>query len=366
MAGRFLLPLVAFVFTSSLMPAELLAQPPRALRLPEPGATEVRVLSTEDAAEGGLVLTAQSDGAVRMLPDRDSRNQFWVLSPVGRATVRLQLFEAGQLWSLAASGPAGRIALVPSARDANQLWRVIPSRVVPGAARLESVAYPSRSLAGARDSVVTLERTSGGAAQHWYLDPAQPPPTVVLPTVRFTEHAVRAAPPLAPVTARLVNSHTAELWVVLTDLRDDRSEGLKIPAGGAIDVRLDRDSGATIVETYQVVSPLGEVYREEFITPVPPAVLYEITVYERFLQSIAIDRTGKSPSKIEDVNYQPKGVGVFWVPPGDRFSGGVLDVYRAAKAADNPGGVRPIDPELWEPVQPAPDPLQQALEEALE
>lgn len=362
MVVRTLLPLVAFLVAAFLASVGVQAQPPGALRLPEPGATEVRVLSTEDAAERGLVLTARTDGTVRMAPDGSSQNQFWVLSPVGRATFRLQLFEAGQLWSLAALGPAGRIALVPSARDAGQLWRVIPTGA--GAARLESVAFPSRSLAGSRDSVVTLERTSGGAAQQWYLDPAQPPPELVLPTVRLIEHAVRAARPLPSVTARLANSHNAELWVLVTDLRDGRSEGMKIPAGGAVDVQLDRDAGATLVETYQVVSPLGEVYREEFVTSVPPAVLYEITVYERFLQSIAIDRTGKSPTKIEDVNYQPKGVGIFVVPPGDRFSGGVLDVYRRAKAAGNPGGVRPIDPELWEPRDSAPDPLQRALEEA--
>lgn len=356
------LPLLAVL----LLPIRICAQPPEPLPLPEPGTTEIRVLSTEDAADRGLVLTARPNGAVRMAPDRSSSNQFWVLSPVGRRTFRLQLFEAGQLWSLAASDSTGRVTLAPSARDASQLWRVIPSLVVPRAARLENVAFPSRSLAGSRDSVVSLERSSGGAAQQWYLDATPPPPTVVLPTVQLTEHAVRAAPQLPPVTARLVNSHNAELWVVVIDLRDGQTQRLTIPAGRTVDVQLDRDAGATLVETYQVISPLGEVYREEFVTPVPPAVLYDLAVYERFLQSIAIDRTGKSPNKIEDVNYQPKGVGVFSVPPGNRFSGGVIDVYQRAKEARNAGGLRPIDPDQWERRESEPGPLERALEAARE
>lgn len=347
-----------------LLPLVAAAEHPDELLLPETGTAEIRVLSTDDAADAGLVLTARTDGTVRMASDRASANQLWVLSPVGRRTFRLQLFEAGQLWSLAATGPAGRVALEPSARDARQLWRVIPSRGLPGAARFESVAYPSRSLAGSRDSIVTLERNSGGPAQHWLLTPVPPAPAVVAPAVRLAEHAIRTAPGLPPVTARLVNSHTGELWVLITDLRDGQTQRVKIPAGGAADVQFDRDPGATLVETYEVVTPLGEVYREEFVTPLPPAILYDITVYERFLQSIAIDRTGKSPNKIEDINYQPKSVGTFAIPPGNQFSGGVIDVFRRAKEANNAGGVRAIDPESWERGEPEPDPLERALEAA--
>lgn len=351
-------------------PGEALSQPLGVVPLPPPGTTDVRVLTTADAADRRLVLTAGEAGTVRMAPDLASVNQFWVLGPVGRDTYRLQLFEAGQLWSLSASGPAGGAVLVPSARDPRQLWRVIPSLSMNGAARLESVAYPSRSLAGARDSIVTLERNSGGPAQNWLLQTKPLPPRLVIPTVRIAEHAIRPAPPLEPVTARLVNSHQNELWVLIRDfgggLNLDGAAGrpLRIRPGEAIDLEIKRDSGATLVETYEVVSPLGEIYREEFVTSLPPAPLYDIAVYERFLQSIAIDRTGKSPNPIEDINYQPKSLGSFPIPPGERFTGGALDVYRLAKAADNAGGVPHLVPDSPQPLESARDPLQKALEEA--
>ncbi|WP_164101162.1 RICIN domain-containing protein [Candidatus Laterigemmans baculatus] len=345
------------------------------LGLPAASQTEVRVLTTADAAERRLVLTASGEGAVRMGPDVSSESQFWVLGPIGRDLYRLQSLVGDRLWSLSARGPAGAAVLVPTSRDSQQLWRLVPSLATDRAVRLESVAYPGRSLAGSRDTLVTLERTSGGPAQDWLLEARAVPPRLDLPRVRMTEHALRPKSALPPVTATLLNSHDEELWVVIRDLR-----GLHHPAGGpdlsgtfgrplrirpgaAVEVELERDPGATLVETYEVVSPFGGFYREELVTALPPAQLYDIAVYERFLQSIAIDRTGKSPNPIEDVNYQPKGLGIFPIPPGNQFSGGVVDVYRLAKQANNPGGVPhlvPVDPP---PSETSRDPLRELLRE---
>ncbi len=65
-----------------------------------------------------------------------------------------------------------------------------------------------------------------------------------------------------------------------------------------------------------------------------------------FCKSIAIDRTGKSPNPIEDINMQPRSIGFFLVPPGDAIrEGSVLDVYRVAEDAKNPGAVRRLSPK---------------------
>ena len=71
-------------------------------------------------------------------------------------------------------------------------------------------------------------------------------------------------------------------------------------------------------------------------------VRYEFIVHEWVLQSIAIDRTGTSPSPIEDANYHGKGLGRFSLPPGTQLQSGTLDVYRAASSAQNRGTVAPI------------------------
>jgi hypothetical protein len=241
---------------------------------------------------------------------------------------------------------------------------MVPSLAAPGAVRFESAAYPGRYLAGHRDSRVSLERAGGSPAQNWFVDTTPPPNQVTIPSLQLVQHSVQPLAPLPPVKTLLTNSRDNEVWVVLTDLRNGTEQHLKIPARDGIEIELQRDSGAAFVESYQVTSALGNIYREEFSTSVPPATLYEITVYERFLQSIAIDRTGKSPNRIEDVNYQPRSIGVFLIPAGDQFQGGRLDIYELAKQQNNAGGVRPIKPENWEGGAGSLDPLEQALRDA--
>ncbi|MFN7291789.1 MAG: hypothetical protein ACK5T6_14465, partial [Pirellula sp.] len=48
---------------------------------------------------------------------------------------------------------------------------------------------------------------------------------------------------------------------------------------------------------------------------------------------------------IEDINMQPRSIGFFLIPPGDTLrEGSVLDVYRVADEAKNPGAVRRLSP----------------------
>ena len=310
----------------------------------------------------GLVLTAGPRRSVAMRPMRDLRSQYWTLAPVARDTVRLQLFEAGTLWSLAVDFGTGKVGFARSDQQREQLWRVTQSLAVPGALRFESLGLPGFYLTGGKNSVVSIATPSTSPAQNWFFDLSPPPPSVVIPVQRLLQRSIQPNPPLPPVATRLINSHTKELLVQVTDLRTGVPVDLTIPPRRAKDVMLDRDAGATFVETYEVSDGRGNSIRREFSTPVPPAPLYDITVYEKFLQSIAIDRTGKSPNIIEDINYQPKSLGLFVIPPGAEFRGGEVDVYQSAKNANNPGAARRVDPNVFnDNTDPDSDPLEDTL-----
>jgi len=317
-------------------------------------------LTTEDAMRVGGVLRAARRQPAQMVPMAARSDQYWIVSPVDQGLVRLHRAAGGGLWSLAAGAGGGPLRLEPSAREPRQLWRLVSYGQT---VRLDSVAYPGRSLAGGADGLVTLERTSGAAAQQWYADFAPPPLPQPLPLIRLARQEVVPRAELAPAVVALKNSHRNDLVVVVGDLRPGRAPTeLKIPAGGEVQVRLARDAGATLRETYELRSRLGVLEQQRYVTEIPPATLYDISVYERFLQSIAIDRTGKSPEAVEDVNYQPRSVGIFPVPAGDALPRQAqIDVWRQARAAGNPGGVRPLASREQEPQ--AADPLQRLLEE---
>lgn len=109
----------------------------------------------------------------------------------------------------------------------------------------------------------------------------------------------------------------------------------------------------------------GQTWTNRVVTPVPPQSLYEVVVHQWQIQSIAIDRTGKSPNPIEDINFQGKGIGRFTLPPGNELQSTTIDVKQAALAANNPGAVAPLvptDPRLDEPSDA---PLQRTLEDVL-
>ena len=109
--------------------------------------------------------------------------------------------------------------------------------------------------------------------------------------------------------------------------------------------------------------PAAYGINKQFVTQIPPAPIYDLSVYEEFLQSIAIDRTGTSPNPIEDVNYQPKSIGWLPLPPGAALPArGQIDAYEDAKAANNPGAVRRFDPRSLEKPSAQPDPLKAILD----
>ena len=245
---------------------------------------------------------------------------------------------------------------------ADQLWR-IHAMQGSGGYCFESVLYPGMGLTCMPNQGLTLQSITYDPWQVWW--PQAPTFALPQPQFRTVQHQVTSNPALRPVSARIVNSHSETLVVLVADRRHSQSvQKLRIPAMGSELVHLDRDPGGTIVETVETMDAFGNWNQQQYNTPIPPTVLYDISVYEEFLQSIAIDRTGKSPNPIEDVNYQPRSIGFFLVPPGDELPEvAEIDAYRIAEDSQNPGAVRRLNPRDLQKnnATPSADPLRELL-----
>ena len=319
-------------------------------------------LSTADAAARGLVLDVFGSAIVSMQPDQNSDTQAWRVIPVVNDVVRIQGLRGGAAQSLLTLGPTGPLAMAPLDQSPGQLWRLVPVFGAQNQVWFESVAFPGRALAGSADGLVAIERLSNSPAQAWLMQ-TYAPPQPILPALTIVSRSLVPSPQLEPAAVQLLNSSRRDILVSLADRRAGHPiKEYQISAGKSETVTLDRDSGGRFVEAYEVRTPLGTVERQEFETRVPPAIYYDISVYEISLKSIAIDRTGKSPNAIEDVNYQPKSVGWFPLPPGAALTSGPLDVVRIAREAGNPGGVRPLSKPGTDPAADPPDVLEKILE----
>lgn len=151
-------------------------------------------------------------------------------------------------------------------------------------------------------------------------------------------------PELPPAKVTFENTHSRELWLLVTDLRTPtKPRRLRLKPKETVEVDLDRDAGGQLVERLETLRRI-----EERAYDIPPRQLYDVSVYELFLQSVAIDRTKRGKGKIEDVNWAPKSIGIFPVPPGNLLrDGSSIDVFAEAKSEDNPGGVRRLDMSRW-------------------
>lgn len=136
---------------------------------------------------------------------------------------------------------------------------------------------------------------------------------------------------LPPVEMEFVNTHNDTLLVTLTDVRHPgKQPQYKIPSGGSQRVKLPRSAGQTRINRYQTWDDAGNPTERETRVAIDPEVRYEVTVDRLRIQSIAIDRTGKSPNEIEDINMQSVPVGGFSLPPGDQLISDSIDVFAAA------------------------------------
>jgi hypothetical protein len=335
-------------------------------------------LSLGDATQRQF-LTATADRQLRLAPAGNDPRTAWHLSPAGDNLFRLQQRIDSSWYAIGLDprrvpgGATGRsnsgdnvpLELLPLAGGPEQLWRITPYR---SGYYFESVRLPGLVLtwspAGGFHGSLTLQPLTYATWQVWF--PQRP--TFELPAAVFRGHYQQQLPQAVnePIPVRLVNSQRQELLLLITDRRRPEAPlKLRLAAGGQETVYLERDPGATIVETFEFIDPLGNWSQQQFVTELPPSVLYDVSVYEIFLQSIAIDRTGKSPSPVEDINMQPRSLGFFLIPAGNQLAAGsVIDAYRIATGAGNPGAARRLseaDRQL-DGDAPADDPLRAILE----
>jgi hypothetical protein len=264
------------------------------------------------------------------------------------------------------NGVSQALSMMPLGNAASQLWRIQSGN--GGGYCLESVMYPGMGLTCVPNQGLFLQPMSFDPWQTWYSQlPSFPLPQ---PQFRSVQHQVVPNPPLTPAAVQLVNNHSEAVMVLLADRRNPQQpQKLKIASGRAEAVQLERDPGATIVETVETTDAFGNWRQQQYTTPIPSSVLYDVSVYEEFLQSIAIDRTGTSPNPIEDINYQPRSVGFFLVPPGSTLPDiAELDVHEIATEAQNPGAVRRMSQRDLERnnkstngIAPSADPLKEIL-----
>ncbi len=189
------------------------------------------------------------------------------------------------------------------------------------------------------------------------IPPAQVPRSVLV------SRNVIANPPLPPATIQFVNSYREALRLTITDIKKKQvlaSEN--VGPKQSISVQLPCDAGGRSVEVYQALGLDGTYQNREVVREIPPTVRYQVTIHQWQVQSIAIDRTGKSPNVIEDINMQGRGLGMFSLPPGNQLQDGQIDVYQSALGAQNQGAIAPIQPLNSSDQEPV-DPLRRVIEE---
>jgi hypothetical protein len=301
-------------------------------------------------------------GGLSLMPQSSLGSQAWYIVPLPNGLARVQYVDQGTVLALGCQNNQSQLDLYALADRADQLWRISPCPGHAGSYALESLQFPGQALTFQQNRLALAPIVYSPYQQWWPTTPLVP---AVQPLYRSVSQNVIPNPPLAPANVALSNSHKETLILLVADLRNGgTSRKLRIPRGATERITMDRDNGATIVETFEVRSNYGDWDRREFRTPVPPAPIYDISVYEEFLQSIAIDATGTSPNPIEDINYQPRSIGLVLVPPGSALPDRVtLDPYRMAEAANNAGAVRRLNPKDYDQKLPASDPLGDILRE---
>lgn len=326
------------LFEGLLQPARGIGQNPLTAQM-------VRLASFSQA--GSPMLLSRLTGSALGMASSMTSDADWWATPVGNGYVRLQTMNGGLPQAITVSSQ-NRLTLSPVNQQVQQLWRVSSGRVANRFV-LESAAFPGRCLAYGGGGNLMLQPIGFAPPQLWA--PFVPP---VLPSFepfwRSVNSQIIPQPALPPAQLELVNSHKYALVLLLGDSRYPNDvQQIRLEPGSSQVLEIERDAGATIVETVEIRSPSGVWDRQEFVTEIPPQTFYDLSVYEEHLQSIAIDATGKSPNPIEDVNYVPKSVGWLPLPGGQGLPDyAQLDVYSRALAAKNPGAVRRLDPKQFE------------------
>lgn len=296
-------------------------------------------LASIDATGGiGGIITAGGPGRSLALGSTSGALD-WTFAGVGNGLFRIQSNQGKRAGALAALSNTG-VGLALPASDPRQFWRPVvhPQRGYVFA--FENVYYPGYCLTQSGTGVF-LSPFNWASGQFWL--PILPAgPTFIQPLLRNFHTTITPNSELPPINVRFINSQPRHIEILMADVtQPSATERFRIAPRQSRQVTLQRDAGSTITEYSEVLMWDGSWRTQEFTTQIPPRTLYDLSVYEVRLQSIAIDRTGKSPNVIEDVNYQPKSIGRFPIPPGDRVSeGAAIDVFKLAERAGNPGAVQ--------------------------
>lgn len=344
-------------FSSSDLFTRVIANPANRL----PSAQAVHLVSQDNS--GGVWAITQRGAKLGCTSQVNSQALWWI-TPAGPGIVRLQMQHDGQIWTVGAHDHHElRLNLVSD--DPRQLWRVSHGHPNNNQFMLENAFYVGNYLTNLGAGNIGLKPMLALPTQMWL--PLTPPANYLSTLQPFWKNVSREIRPnaaLPPAEVELINTHKYALMVLIGDLRSGQVvKEVRIEPSKSEFITVERDPGSTIVEVVEVMTAAGGWNRQEYVTQIPPVSLYDLSVYEEILQSIAIDRTGKSPNRIEDVNYQPKSVGLLALPPGEALpERGQLQVFDQAKSAQNPGAVRRIDPKRLE--KPRSDPLESILEDA--
>ncbi|MEM7476259.1 MAG: hypothetical protein AAF483_14790 [Planctomycetota bacterium] len=307
--------------------------------------------------QGNPWLLAQGTGRTLVATQSSSSGLDWYVTPVGNGLVRVQTYQAGNIFAIGTNNLRA-LSLAAASQDPNQLWRLGYGRG-NNQFYLESVAFPGSCLARTGVGGLAIQPINYSPIQMW--SPYEAPPVATFqPFWRTVSTQLVPNNPLPPAQVELVNSHRYALVVAVGDVRKGAAfDQIKIQPGQSVTVELERDSGATIVETVEYRT-LGGWQQEKYVTAVPSAAYYDLSVYEEHLQSISIDATGAKPA-VDGTNYVPKSVGWLPLPPGDAIPASAsIDLYSKAKAAKNPGAVRRLDAEQFN-AKPTERPLDKLL-----
>ncbi|GIW99507.1 MAG: hypothetical protein KatS3mg111_2840 [Pirellulaceae bacterium] len=317
----------------------------------------MRLAMRGNAAAGYLGIRG---GQVNLLRVPRGEETLWYVRNLGQDWIRIEYWDSNGIVALTAD-PTSGLQLAPITADLRQLWSPIG---------IAGRGWALRSLA---DSAWLMVLEEGRPRLHRWpcsLPVATWIPSIVVrppafqPLLRTIDTRIEPQPPLPPATLHLVNSHRNDLLVLVGDSRRPlQVQELVIASGEVIDIQVERPAGATLTEIIEVWSPGGIWQRQTITMPVQAAYALDYSVYEKHLQSIAIDATGKSPHPIEDVNYVPKSVGWFSMTIDASVPDGVrVDLYRQARDADNPGAVRRLGRKTMQREEEGLSPTEEVLE----
>jgi hypothetical protein len=342
------------------IPGELFSRLARRQPVGDPGMFRLAV-QDRDGVE--RVLTERA-GQFLGLPEGRSNPTDWTIIDHGQGIFELQTLRGSEVMALGID-ERRNLMLVQTRVAINHLWRTVHFGGTAGYL-FESVYYPGYCLALTDNYTLFLDAIGSGSFQLWM--PYEVPAVIwPEPVIRSVTTQVVLDPPLPPARLELFNSHRSAIRILLADRRPGGVvTELTIAPNNSETISIERAPGARLIESREIRNGFGQWIQETVEFRIPPERIYDLSVYEEFLQSIAIDRTGKSPSPIEDVNYVPRSVGFLLIPSGDALPETTRwDLYRMALAADNPGAVRRFDPRAFDPRafdRRGSDPLEKILD----